>query len=70
MSETRFIPGFATVQEALKAGEKFFAKTNGAKGRYQRDFHIVSNEHGRFHFADGPKPDDAGSAALAKQTGE
>jgi hypothetical protein len=54
--QKRFIPGFETVQEALAAGQSFFAKTNGAKGRYQRDFHIVSNEHGRFHFAEGPKP--------------
>lgn len=57
MSETKtFIPGFETVQEALKAGERFFEKTNGAKGRFQVDFHIVPNEHGRFHFAEGKYP--------------
>ncbi len=57
MSESKpFIPGFETVQEALAAGQEFFAKTNGAKGRFQRDFHIVANEHGRFHFAEGSYP--------------
>jgi hypothetical protein len=57
MSETKpFIPGFQTVQEALKAGQEFYAKTNGAKGQFQRDFHIVANEHGQFHFAEGQYP--------------
>lgn len=56
MSEAAFIPGFETVQKALKAGEKFFKKSNGQKGRFQRDFHIVENEHGRFHFEEGARP--------------
>lgn len=46
-------PGFATRQEAIKAGEKWFAKANGHSGRLGRDFHIVENEHGRFHFEEG-----------------
>jgi len=59
MGEATFIPGFETVQKALKAGEEFFARANGQKGRFQRDFHIVQNEHGRFHFEEGPRPPDA-----------
>lgn len=56
MGETTWKPGFETVQEALQAGREFYADTLGAWGRFQRDFHIVSNEHGRFHFARGPAP--------------
>lgn len=68
MSETRpFIPGFETEKAAIKAGEEFFAKANGKKGVYQRDFHIIPNAHGRWHFDDGPAPkkrvEDAASDA-------
>ena len=57
MSETKpFVPGFETVEQAIKAGEKFFAKTNGKKGVYGRDFHVTTNRHGRYHFDDGPAP--------------
>lgn len=55
MSDHRkpFVPGFETREAAVRAGAKFFAKTNGKKGIENRDFHIVTNEHGRFHFAPG-----------------
>lgn len=55
MTETTFVPGFETVRKAIKAGEKFFEKANGQKGRYHRDFHVVKNYHGRFHFKEGER---------------
>lgn len=53
---TEFIPGFETKEQAIKAGEKFFAKTNKKKGVFGKDFHLSTNSHGRFHFEDGPAP--------------
>lgn len=55
MSETKpFVPGFETAEKAIKAGTRFYAKTNGKKGVEGRDFHIVTNDHGRWHFEPGP----------------
>lgn len=55
MSENKpFTPGFETAEQAIKAGQEFFAKTNGKKGVEGRDFHLVTNKHGRWHFEDGP----------------
>lgn len=51
-----FIPGFETEAKARSAGRKFFAKTNGAPGVWGRDFHIVQNKHGRWHFEEGAAP--------------
>jgi hypothetical protein len=54
MMSERFIPGFTSREHASKAGAKFFATTSGRKGVEGRDFRLVQNEHGRWHFEKGP----------------
>lgn len=53
-----FVPGFETIGAARAAGRKFTAKANGMNGCEDRDFHVVQNEHGRWHFVEG-KPQRA-----------
>jgi len=48
-----FVPGFETEAKARAAGRKFFAKANGTPGVFGRDFHVVQNKHGRWHFEAG-----------------
>ncbi len=55
-SKGKWLPGFLTSADARAAGEAFYAKTNGLRGWENQDFHIVQNEHGRWHFAEGPSP--------------
>ena len=57
MTETKpFIPGFESEAKARIAGQRFFARANGEPGVFGRDFHVVQNEHGRFHFREGKAP--------------
>lgn len=56
-----FIPGFETEAKARSAGRRFFAKANGAPGVFGRDFHVVQNGHGRWHFEEGRAPKAAPS---------
>lgn len=51
-----FVPGFLTREDARRAGAKFFAMSDGTQGREGRHFHLVQNEHGRWHFEGGPGP--------------
>lgn len=61
MSE-QFVPGFTSREHAKKAGAKFFAKMSGRKGVEGRDFHLIQNVHGRWHFEAGPSPTPAPEA--------
>lgn len=59
-----FIPGFETIGQARAAGRKFTAKANGMPGCEDRDFHVVQNEHGRWHFEEGKAPKTTSPDAL------
>lgn len=56
MAETTFIPGHETADKARRAAMKQFAFSNGAKPVEGVHFHLIQNEHGRWHFADGRAP--------------
>lgn len=57
--KTPFIPGFLTANHARKAGREFFARTNCMPGKEGRHFHVVQNQHGRWHFEEGPTSKEA-----------
>ena len=61
----KFIPGFETFEQARMAGAKFYARMDGTPGREGRSFHLVKNEHRRWHFVEGPKPVFASSSRSA-----
>jgi hypothetical protein len=58
-----FVPGFETEAQARKAGRNFFATVGGRKGVEGVDFHLVPNEHGRWHFQEGKAPTPAAAEA-------
>ncbi|WP_407529255.1 hypothetical protein [Methylobacterium oryzisoli] len=68
MMRAEFIPGFVTAAQARAAGRRFHAKANGMRGIEGRDFHLVQNEHGRWHFmpGKGPKMSEHPSPVIGK----
>jgi len=55
-----FIPGFLTRAQAKRAGQIFFTRANGVPGKEGKHFHLVQNEHGRWHFEEGRAPKTGG----------
>jgi len=60
-----FATGFETGAQARKAGGRFFATAGGRKGVEGVHFHLVPNQHGRWHFQEGGGPKAETSAAPA-----
>lgn len=56
MAETKPIRGHETEAKARKAAMKWFAFTDGTKPVEGVHFHLIQNEEGGWHFAEGRKP--------------
>lgn len=50
------IPGFQTRAQAVSAGQRALALSNGMPGKEGRHFRVVRLANGRWSFDDGPGP--------------